>query len=122
MSRKGESQIAKGLKGLLPRRIADHLLAKKLGGIFLFPVENELADFRKLIAGAIAHIIMRLAGPQRVLVELDSLLGASTENHRAESPASDGQSLLPLGRGLLIPEHHVACARHAWKQAKDRQR
>ena len=60
--------------------------------------------------GGIARIL-RIAVPQRVLVELQALIGDATEHHRPEPPVAQRQRLLPHLGGLAVPQR-VAARRH----------
>ncbi len=51
--------------------------------------------------------------PDRVLVELDALLGHAAKDHRAQPPIAHGQGLDPLRRGFLDTEASMALAA-AW--------
>jgi len=101
---KREPDIAKWLIRHLSLWVADERVARECLGRFRFSLEQQPPQLRQVTAGAGAHIIVRMAAPERVLVELDTLAGCAAEDHRTQTSTADGQRLGPLGRRLRVPE------------------
>jgi hypothetical protein len=104
VARKREAHIAEGLIGQLAHGIAEHLCAREVLCFLDFAVPEELADLRDDRAGAGAHVVVRLAAPERVFVELDAFARGATEDHRAEAAAAERESFVPFCGGPGEPE------------------
>ena len=129
---KGQPQIAERLVRLLPDRDAHELLhadrfrlllpgARRLpllpgclrlafllqaaGFEFeLAALVEQLTQLREKLHRPFMLILVRLARPERALVELQVLVGEPAEHHRPQPPIAQGQRLHPARRRLVIPE------------------
>src|SRR4051812_2858450 len=107
MTGKMQPKVAEGLKHLLTNRIAEKPFLHELGGVGFFAVKDQLPDLWQRVKRARANVIVRLAGPERVLVELDPLVNDPTHHHRAQPAVADGQAVNPLASGLSEPDLQI---------------
>ena len=92
------------LIGLLVERHAHELARRQVFGFLLFALEEELPDLGQELRCTGVGVIVRLAGPDGVLVELDALVSYSAEDHAAQEAVAHGQSFHPQFGGMLVPE------------------
>ena len=83
-------EVDERLVGELEERDAHELLPREGLGLALLALEEEAADFGQVLHGSLVGIIVGLAGPEGVLVNLQSLLGRPAEDHRAQAAVADG--------------------------------
>ena len=83
---------------------ANHCLIRQLLGLSHVPFKQQPTDLRNRLRGRRVGAVTLLAGPDGVLVELDMLLAGDTKNHGRQTPVAHGQSLIPVGGGLPVPE------------------
>ena len=83
---------------------ADQVAVRQGLGFAVFPLEEQLADFRQHFQGLGIVGILRRAGPQRVLVELDALGDHVPEDHRPEAAVAHGCGLVPFACRLALPD------------------
>jgi hypothetical protein len=69
--------------------------------------KEQLADLRERFERRGVVGILRAAGPEAVDVELQPLVRDAAEDHRADAAVPDRQRLLPLRRGLVVPEREL---------------
>ena len=108
----GEVEVAEGLVELLAQRLAHHVLRGEALGLALLAFEEELAHLGQILGGALVLIVLGLASPEGVLVELDALDVDAAEDHGAHPPVAHGQRLDPLACRPAVPQHQfpVGCA------------
>ena len=95
-------EVDEGLVGELEERDAHELLLSQGLGLALLALEEEAADLGQVLHGPLVGIVVGLAGPDGVLVDLQSLLGRPAEDHRAQAAVADGQGLVPALRGGVV--------------------
>ena len=102
----GESQLEvdEWLVGELEERNAHELPFGQGLRLALLALEEEAADFGQVLHGSLVGIVVRLASPDGVLVDLQSLLGRSAEDHRAQTAVADGQRLVPAPGGRIVAQ------------------
>ena len=104
MTGKFQPDIPGSFIGHLADRIGHHFSPDQ---VVRFPVpafEDQSPGFGQGLQRFGIIRIVGASGVQGVLVQLQPLDGRAPENHRAQSPVADRQSLHPLTRRLLIPE------------------
>src|SRR5262245_51450607 len=102
-------QIAERLIRFLAHWIAEELSAREWSRFVDFSFSQQPSDFRQLLAGAGADVIVRLPFPQSVFIELNALIRDPAEHHRAHSAVAHGQSIGPLLGRLAVPELESLC-------------
>ena len=65
---------------------------------------EQLTQPRQILHCPLVLIFVRLAGPERALVELQLLVADAAKHHRPQPPVADGQRLDPPSRRLIIPQ------------------
>ena len=70
----------------------------------MFAGEKQLPDLWQELHRAFVLVLMRLAGPKRVFVELEPLAVHAAEHHRAQPPVANRQRLDPLRGRTAIPQ------------------
>ena len=67
------------------------------------------------------RVVVRLAGPDGALVELDALVRDAAEDHGAQAAVADGQGFDPEIRGLAVPESErgLGAERHDGKRREE---
>ena len=80
--------------------------------------EDASADFGQRLPGGRLIVVVRAAGPDGVLVELQAFLGGAAKHHRGEPAVADGQRLDPLACGLRIPEKQRIGAARSYEDGK----
>src|SRR5690606_23156880 len=90
---------------------AHEMDARELLRLSLPAREKELADPVQVLPGAWAMVLVGVAGPDRLLVELDPLVNRPPEDHGAQTAVADRQRFDPLARGSRVPERQRV--RHA---------
>ena len=102
----GEAQLEvdERLIGQLAERDAHELLPGQGLGLALLALEEEAADLGQELHGSLVGVVVRLAGPDGVLVDLESLLGRPAEDHRAEPAVADRQRLVPAHGGRVVAQ------------------
>ncbi len=105
-----QMQVAERLICVLAERHTHHTLHRQRFGLALFAFEKQLADNRQIVRSAGMRIIMRLAGPQCILIKLQPLVFDTAEDHRSKATVSNGQGLSPFYRRLNVPQsRHIFC-------------
>ena len=99
-----EPQIAQRLIRLQVARPAHELLVGEVLGFLVAAIADELPHRRQVLERLAVDRVVRPAGPEGILVQLDALGGHSPEDHAAQSAVADGQRLDPLSRGLPVEE------------------
>ena len=110
MPRKMKSQIAKRLIRLLANRIGKKFLANDRRDFLFLLLKHKLADLIEHVTRTVANIIVRLAGPECVFVELNPLIDHAAEDLGAHVAVADGERLLifPLARCRMgVPEAKI---------------
>ena len=97
-------QLASGGIGHLPDGTRHHPRLGQVIGLAVLAFEDESAHERKRREGLGAVGVVRAAGPERVLVELERLGFDAAEDHRPQAAGADGQRLGPLPGGLPVPQ------------------
>ena len=111
MGGEGERQVAEGLVVLLPQRHAHAVLAGQALGLALLALEEKLPHLGQRVGGAEVLVVLRLAGPQAVFIELEPLDGHAAEDRGAHTAVADHERLLPLLGGPAVPQHPAALRR-----------
>ena len=101
---KGDQQVAQRLVLHLFVGDTHHRAAEEVVRPGHVAGEEEAADLGEGGAGALAHRIVRPAGPERLFVELDLFLGAAAEDHGADPAVADRQGAIPFGGRIAVPE------------------
>src|SRR4051812_4076540 len=68
-------------------------------------VENQLLNLRHVRGTALCGRGVWTTRPVRLLVDLDAFFVRLAEDHRAESPVTQGQRVVPLAGRLGAPDH-----------------
>ena len=55
--------------------------------------------------------LLRTSHPERLFVQLDAFPIDVAEHHRAHAAVADRHGVVPLGRGLAVPELEIATRR-----------
>ncbi len=106
-----DEEIPERLVSLLTNRDAHGILHGQRFGFLLPALVQEIAQLGEGLVGPGVLILVRLAGPDRVLVELNPLAAHPAEDHGAESPVAHGKGFHPLRGGLAIPERKLLVRR-----------
>jgi hypothetical protein len=77
---------------------------RQLFRLSLFVLEEQLADLRQVLSGAVVRVVVGPAAPERVLVELIAVFRRVAEDHGPEPAVTDGQSLRPLPGRRIVPK------------------
>ena len=93
--------IAERLEGFLADGIAEETLSGEGGGVLDIALEDQLADGRKALGLHGAVVIVGLAGPEGIFVELDSLVGDIAKDHGARRPLPTGRASSQATAGRL---------------------
>ena len=101
------------------RGVAMIALSASASASTAFPANSSRRTSATAAGPAGIQAIALLAGPDRVFIELKPLVGDAAEHHRAEPPVADRQRLVPVRRGLAIPEPEIL-AGGAFAHAIDR--
>ena len=107
MARHGDKQVAKGLIGhthVLACCHGHHLGIGQLLRFLVLALEDEPAHLGQILLGIGVHYIVRLPGPDGLLVQLDMLYGRSAIHHTPDDTISYGQRLRPGHGWLVVPE------------------
>ncbi len=99
-----ELEVHEGLVGKLVQRDAHEVLCRQGFGRMLLPIEEQAADLGEVGHGPLVSIVVRCAGPDRILVDLQSLLGRSAEDHCAQAAIADWQGLIPGPGGRIVAQ------------------
>ncbi len=99
--RKIEKQVAEGLVGLGEGTL--HLLGEQVGFGIAF-LENQAAHLRQHAQRLGVVRVARLARPERIFIELQTLLLNTAKDHRAQSAIPDRERVDPLPRGSFVPQ------------------
>jgi len=110
VSGEAEPDVGEGLVRRLPQRNRHELRHRELFRLALLPLEEEPAKLRQGPRRALVRVVVRLADPERVDVELVPRLLQPAEDHRPGTAVADGERLDPGGGGLLVAEHELARA------------
>ena len=81
-------------------RVAHEFLHGEIFGFLLLAGPEEFADLRQRLGGALVGVVVGLAGPDGLLVELDAFVGGAAEDHGAHVAVADGQGVGPEVGGL----------------------
>ncbi len=98
-----EFEVAKRLVGLLDQGHAHELLHGQLFRLLLPALEQQLPYSVEIAVGAQVGIIVGFARPERLFVELDTLLFGAPEDHRPQPAVPHGQGFGPLLSRPVVP-------------------
>ena len=104
VSWKSEPQISQRLVGHLIGWVTHHLAAKQVVGLQVLAGKHQAAYFRQGIRPSGCIRIVRSPAPERLLVELNSLLLRAAHDHGAKPAVADGKRFGPLLCRLAIPQ------------------
>ena len=105
VSGKLQLQIDKRLVRELVDRHAHELMRGQALGLALLPLEQQAADLGQVLHGSLVGVIMRLASPHAILVDLQSLLGRGAKHHGPHPAVPHRQRLIPPRRRLNVAQH-----------------
>ena len=112
--RERELQVADRLVGELARRVPEHRLVGEALGLTPLVVEHELLDLAQRPGALGVRVVVRPAGPDGVLVELQGLVLDVAVHHRAEPAVADRQGAQPVAAGrLVVPQPQISGPRIA---------
>ncbi len=99
-----EVQVAQRLVSLLVAGDAHHVLVgqfSRLGELFL---ADQFADLREALVCLRVVVVVRTAGPERVLIEQNAFRLHAAEDHPAETAVADRHRVAPCFRRLTVPK------------------
>ena len=102
----GDIQVAERLvrhAHVLARSKGHHLLVGQLLSLLIATLEDELTHFGQVLLRFGIHHLIRLTGPDGLLVQLYAFHGRRTIYHTAHRTITDGQSLCPCLRWTVVP-------------------
>ena len=99
-----EPQVAERLIRLQVARLPHELLVRQVLRLLVAALADELPHLRQVRERLGVDGVVRPAGPERVLVQLDALRRHAAEHHPAQAAVADGQGLDPLLRRLAVEE------------------
>jgi hypothetical protein len=99
-----EPQVAERLVGLQVARTPHELPVGQVLRLLVAPFAQELPHLGQVRERLRVDGVVRPAGPERVLVELDPLRGDAAEHHASQPAVADRQRFHPLRRGLAVEE------------------
>ena len=100
--RKVDGKIAQRLVALVVRAVHVALDEPLCGPVVAG--NEESANCGQRLQSVRVQVVVRLAGPERVLVQIDSLLFHAAPNHAAESAIANHGGLRPASRRATMPE------------------
>src|ERR1700722_7075245 len=96
-------QVAERLISFLPQRVAQESFSREVFGLLRLSFKKEFLNFSQMLARSSPDVIVGLAFPQSVFIELDALIRHAAKNHCSQPAIADGQGVRPLLRRLCIP-------------------
>src|SRR5215467_8668805 len=102
--RESQEKIAHRLVGHLLQRLGHHLCIDEVGGLFVFAVKDELADFGKIYECIGIVRVIWTTRIERVLVKLDPLAFNAAEDHCSKSSVTYRKGFGPYICRTAIPE------------------
>ena len=84
-------------------RSLEEVLVDDLVRLHLLACEDQVSDLLQMSLGFFTVVMMGRPAPEGLLVELDLLAVGTAIDHRPEMGVADGQSLQPVGGGLVVP-------------------
>ncbi|TWG89775.1 hypothetical protein L599_000400000860 [Luteimonas sp. J16] len=99
-----QHQVAERLVGHLLERPRHQPFVRQRLGLGVAAGEQQAAHPRQCLAHALGRRVVRAAGVQGVVVELDPLIPGATPDHGAQRAVAQRQRLDPLGGGARVPE------------------
>ena len=124
-----DGDIAHRLIGHLARRPGDHLVHDQPFGFRERSGRDQRSHAGQRLARGGVRRVVRAAGPQRVLVQLEPFVLDAAEHHGPEPPVANRERFDPLRRGLSVPEgqralgrfdRRLSRARSLWRGRDDR--
>ena len=106
-TRKVQQDVSERLVRLLAHRNAHELAHGEVFGFFLLAGEEQLADRPEVLVRAVMGVVVRLARPDGVFVELDMLVRDLAEDHGAKPAVAHRQGFGPLAGGLAVPQRRL---------------
>src|SRR5690554_2715400 len=104
VTNKVNREIAEGLIGHTIIGRYDFGIGKFLGFNIIL-IFDQLTDFSNRLINVFADIIIGAASPDRIVIYLEALLLVVTKNHRSQRSITNGQSVVPVERRLIVPKH-----------------
>ena len=92
-------EIAERLVGVLTNRLAHELLHGEILGFFLLARPEQFADLGEVAAGAFVGVVVGLAGPDGVFVELDALVAVPPKTMAPRRPLPTGRASVQILAG-----------------------
>ena len=95
-----QMQVPERLIMTIPRVLRrGHRLLRQRLGFDILAVEQQLADRRKILPHLRLGIVVSLAGPDGIFVELEVLLGRIAKDHRAQPAVTERQGSVHFWAG-----------------------
>ena len=104
MPGKAQRQVTKGLIRNLTQGLGHKLRHGQFVRLVLLTRKQKPAQLRQDLVGPGPGIVMRRAGPQRILIKLVFGLSHPPKDHGPQASVSHGQGLHPFVGRPVIPE------------------